>query len=173
MVALSVRPCLLFLIMGEWTFTVVLHMRIWVSKNYFTVRELQNLVTYCYSFCKRRRRKKTLLTSFHSTFHSIFPFLTETARGESCSRSRNKLERDAVDTVTLICRRFEPLPFKDMTQVPPASRTCDFSSHSIRIRLYWQIHFIRTCTKARHIRSYIQRNRKCKKETHCPLYRSR
>lgn len=47
----------------------------------------------------------------------------------------NKLNWNTIDTVAFICRRFESLPFEDVTQVTPASSTSYLGSPSVRIRL--------------------------------------
>lgn len=50
-------------------------------------------------------------------------------------RGLGKLQRDAINTVTFICRCVESLAFKHMTQVPATSRARNLDSPSIRIRL--------------------------------------
>lgn len=49
-------------------------------------------------------------------------------------RGWNKLEWDAVDAVSLISRRVEPLPFEHMPQMSSTGSTCNLNSPPIRIR---------------------------------------
>jgi hypothetical protein len=56
---------------------------------------------------------------------------------------RNKLERNAINTVSLVGRRFKPLPFEYEPQVSSTGSTCDHCPAPIRVCLMFNKIFVR------------------------------
>lgn len=98
------------------------HLRLKIADKHYSYRRITFIPRHCQS---NQQSQAHSAVGLHVGVHIPSGFL----------RGWNELERDAVNTVSLVSRRFKSFPFEYMPQMPSAGSTCDLCSPPIRIRL--------------------------------------